>query len=171
MSQEFLNGFLAGVGATIFGFVLTMIWDCWKSNQQRKQLQDNLLTLLSDEIEYNSSIIKNNKSLITQELGYLKENKSIVNALDIPRKDFWEVFKLNYDYKFFSIEQVKYVKDIYFIISSIIENIQSRESYRISNQAMSNFHTRMEKYDSILIDLFDRFKNLSSDFKNFWIKK
>lgn len=165
MQQEFINGFLAGIGATTFGFVLTMIWDYWKSTQQRKQLQNNLLILLSDELKYNILVIKNNKSLLTQELNYLKENKSIVNALDIPREDFWEMFKLNYDYRFFSVERVKLIKDVYYITSSIIENIKSRENYRISNQAMSNFHIRMQKYNEILLNLFDKFEQLYSNFR------
>lgn len=67
MSREFINGVLIGSATTIFGFVLTMIWDYWKSNQQRKQLQSNLLTLLSDELEHNFSVIKNNKSVIIRE--------------------------------------------------------------------------------------------------------
>lgn len=165
MSREFINGILIGSAITIFGFILTMIWDRWKSNQQRKQLQSNLLTLLSDELEHNFSVIKNNKSVIIQELGYLKKNKSIVNALDIPREDFWEVFKLNYDHRFFSIERVKLIKDIYSLTSYVIENIESRENYRISNQAMSNFHTRMKKYDEILLGLFNNFEQLYSKYK------
>ena len=88
-----------------------------------------------------------------------------MNALDIPREDFWGVFKLNYDYRFFSVERVKLIKDVYYITSSIIENIKSREDYRISNQAMSNFHIRMQKYNETLLNLFDKFEQLYSNFR------
>ena len=166
MSQEFINGILIGVGATAFGFILTMVWDTWKIKQQRKGLQNNLLNLLSDELECNFSVVKRDKSSIEHELNYLKQGQNVINALDVPRADFWEVFKLNYDHKFFSYEQIKLIKDVYSKIHSIIVNIESRENYRISNGAMSNFSSRMSKYDEILLNLFNEFETMYGKFKS-----
>ena len=166
MSQEFINGILVGTGTTAFGFVLTMLWDGWKTGEERKSLQDNLLNLLSDELDYNAKVVARDKALIGQELSFLKEEKSVINALDTPRADFWEVFKQNYDRKFFSNEQIKIVKDIYSKIHSITANIESRENYRISNGAMSNFSNRMKIYDDILFTLFNEFEKLYNNFKS-----
>jgi hypothetical protein len=165
MSKEFISGVLIGTGTTALGFILTMAWDIWKTKREKRDLYDKLLNLLSDELEYNAKVVDSDKSLATQELSYLKQEASVVNALDTPRADFWEVFKQNYDHKFFSNEQIKVVKDIYSKIHSIIVNIESRENYRISNGAMSNFHTRMTKYNDILLNLFNEFTALYDSFR------
>ena len=155
--QEFINGILIGAGTTTFGFVLTMVWDVWKTRREKKSLQDNLLNLLSDELEYNAIVVKKGKELVLEELKYLEEKETIVSALDIPRADFWEVFKHNYDPKFFSNEQIAIIKEIYSKIHSIAVNIESRENYRISNGAMSNFSDRMKIYNLLLLDFVGEF--------------
>lgn len=166
MSQEFINGILIGTGTTAFGFALTMVWDIWKTNKEKQSLRDNLSNLLSDELEYNALVVKKDKSTITEELQHLMNEKSIVTALDTPIADFWGIFKQNYDRKFFSNEQIRLIKDIYSKIHSIIANIESRESYRISNGAMSNFTNRMTIYDNILVSLFNEFEELHNNFKS-----
>ena len=168
MSQELMRGILIGAGTTTFGFVLTMAWDVWKTRQERKSLQGNLLNLLSDELEHNALVVRENKSLIEQELNSLEEGRSLIKALAIPEADFWEVFKQNYDYKFFPTEKAKLVKDIYSKIHSIIVNIESRENYRISNGAMTSFSNKMTRYDNILLNLLNEFEVL---YKNFGSQK
>jgi len=164
MSQEFINGILIGAGTTAFGFMLTILWDVWKTRQRKQELQSSLLCLLKDELEYNFLIVQHNKSLVEKELRCLDKNQSIVNALDVPRMDFWEVFKMNYDDRFLSAEKLKILKNIYSVTHSIIVNIESRENYRVSNAAMTNFSTRMSKYDEILLGLFREFEQHYSSF-------
>lgn len=165
MSQEFINGILIGAGTTTFGFVLTMVWDVWKTRREKKSLQDNLLNLLSDELEYNISVTTAGKLSLEQELSCLEQKQSLVGAINTPRVDFWEVFKQNYDRNFFSNEQTKIINDIYSKIHLIIANINSRENYRISNGAMSNFEDRMIIYDKALIFLSNEFEGLCHKFK------
>lgn len=162
-----IGGILIGAGTTMLGFALAVGWDIWKVKREKKSLQGNLLNLLSDELEYNAIVVKKGIESMQKELQYLEEKKTIVNALDTPRADFWQVFKHNYDPKFFSSEQITVIKEIYSKIHSIAVNIESRENYRISNGAMSNFDNRMKIYDRLLLDFLAEFECLHHNFKLF----
>jgi hypothetical protein len=157
INPEWWGGFISGVVATILGFVLTMAWDYIKYRRETGERETAVLRAMREDIADNTSIAQQNIAMLIQEIQVLKEQKSVVAPLQPLQQGMWDLVKLNIPQKLSrSPDLLSHVRQTANLGSYAIETIRSRENYRITNGAMSNYHDRMRLYDETLLDLHQR---------------
>ncbi len=164
---DWIIPFAAGMGATIVGFVLTMIWDFYKFKREIRSREEALLNIITYELNDNINILNNNKTLLEHEISILDSKQSLVNPLLHLQYGFWDLLKAN---MYFPKEirnsdaSIKIIR-IAQKTKVIDDTIRSREEYRIHNSAMSTFHSRMKKYDQIILEDSEELLKLLDDFQ------
>ena len=150
--SQWLGGFISGVIATLIGFLLTIIWDIYKSRQNKKQKDDAILRAIKHELEENLEISKHNKSLLDEELGIIERGKEMVPPLIPMKSGFWELLKINLPMSLLKQEHVlEKLRDVSFLASHINESISSRQNYKNSSSMMSNYNNTIKIYDGIIV--------------------
>ena len=90
--------------------------------------------------------------VLTQELKILNQRQFIVTNITILKNDFWEIIKFNIPKDLLKENNLlKRLQDISSLTKSINENINSREIYRLNNNAMTNFSANMQHYDELIM--------------------
>jgi hypothetical protein len=153
--------FLTGVIVALIGVALTIAWDKYKSINQEK----NSLTTIAHELETNVSELEDNKQTILLELKVLGDKKVIVKPLVKLNDDFSSFLTMNCPNLFKNqANLLEEMRKITKLTNEINETIQSRESYRVNNGAMSNYETTIKIYDEILQNSILRLEMLMPDF-------
>lgn len=49
----FIKGIISGVGATLVGFILSMLWDTYKYKRDKKNQEQIIISAIKKELEYN----------------------------------------------------------------------------------------------------------------------
>lgn len=150
--SEWLTGFISGVTATIIGFIMTMLWDTFKFKRESKEREETVLSAVKEELISNLSILQYNQTLLQKEIEVIDENRSVVAPLSILQTGFWDLVKINLPQKLRKGNILVRIRRLAQLTDQINEKIQSRENYRINNQAMSNYHRRMKLYDETLLE-------------------
>ncbi len=159
--------FASGVGATIVGFALTMIWDFCKFKREIRSREKALLNVIQYELNENINILDNNEAIIKQELQVLSNHKSVVQPLMPFQHGFWDLLKVNLSFP----KELRYadssikIMRIAQIAKEINETIRSRQEYRIHSEAMTNFSQRMKIYDEILLEKAEELRKLLNEFQ------
>src|SRR5437762_1140520 len=157
INPEWWGGFISGVVATVLGFGLTMAWDYIKYRRETGEREAAVLRAVREEITDNTSVAEQNLMILTQEIQVLKEQKSVVAPLQPLQNGMWDLVRLNLPQKLVkSPDVLSGLRQTANVISYMTETIRSRENYRITNGAMSNYHDRMRLYDETLLDLHQR---------------
>ncbi len=149
--DNLITGILIGAGTTIVGFLLTISWDIYKYNRDQNEKDKAVLRTLSLEISENKKTINQNEIAIEAELKVLDQNKSIISPLGLLNNNSWEFVKLNLPKKLINDSTaLEFVSEISKLIREVNGIISSRENYRINNEAMSNYSTRIGLYDNLI---------------------
>ena len=150
--SEWIKGFISGVIATIIGFILTMLWDIYKSIRETKEREGRVLLAIKEDLNSNIVILSDNFDLISKELEYIKSGTSLVNPLVPLKTGFWELVKIYLPKKLVKEDILIKIRDIVRNSEHINEMIQSRENFRIHNMALTNFGAQLKKYDGIILE-------------------
>ena len=151
ISSEFWNGFYSGVFATLIGFVLTMIWDVWKTSRTEKKRDKAILKALQHECEENATVALQNGALFDQELQVLAEGKFLIVAMVPFKSGLWEVLRPSIPTKLLSnAELLSVLRDISLLVAHLNEGFRSRQTYKDTSGAMSNFTDRLKMLDELL---------------------
>jgi hypothetical protein len=146
-TTDLLVAFFSGVGATVFGFVLTMLWEWRKSIKQEYFVTD----ALKQELQNNKEILESNLVYINQELEIIDQGKSLVNPLNLLNGEFSNLLFISVPKKFKkNTDILMEIRKISRLSKENNETIKSRETYRVNNGAMSNYSSRMKIYGQIL---------------------
>lgn len=146
-TTDLLIAFFSGVGATIIGFLLTMLWEWRKSIKQESAVID----ALKQELQTNKEILENNLQYINQELEIIDQGRSLVNPLNLLNGDFSDLLFISIPKKLKKdTDLLMEIRKISRLSKENNETIKSRETYRVNNGAMSNYNSRMKKYGQIL---------------------
>ena len=140
LHKEWFLGLLGGVGATLLGFVCTLVWDVRKMRADAAERARAIRETVSEDLTANKQSIASNLAALQQELSALSRRESIVNALQLMRTGFWEIAKSNTPSKVFGAGNLVQLRDIGSRAEDVNEQVRSRENYRIHNGAMSNFN-------------------------------
>ena len=159
---DWIIPFAIGVGATIVGFALTMVWDFYKFKRDIRSREKALLNVLHYELNENINILDNNKAILEQELQVLTNHKSAVRPLIPLQYGFWDLLKVNLSFpkEIRNLDSSILIMRIAQMAKGINETIQSRQEYRIHSEAMSNFSSRMKIYDEIVIEKSEELRKL-----------
>lgn len=151
---EWMGGFVAGVIATLFGFVLTMVWDTVKYYRDRISKDNAVLFASRQEMEGNIEVLRENKKILEEELEIIqKEKKMLVVPLSPLNSFAWEVVAINLPKKLIKdVVLLKKVRDSAQSVVHINEIIRSRENYRTNSTGMSNYMDRIKSYNQLLLN-------------------
>jgi hypothetical protein len=150
LEKDWFLGFLSGVAATVFGFLLTIGWDVYKIRRDTREKQGTILRALSEELRENKIIVERDVNLLQQELAVLAEQKVVVRPLSVLKVGFWDIAKVNLPKALLTNDRLLKLRDVAALADDCNDQIRSRENYRIHNGAMSNFSQRMRIYDEPL---------------------
>jgi len=146
-TTDLLIAFFSGVGATIIGFLLTMLWEWRKSIKQESAVID----ALKQELQTNKEILESNLQYINQELQIIDQGKYLVNPLNLLNGDFSDLLFISIPKKLKKDTNLLLeIRKISRLSKENNETIKSRETYRINNGAMSNYSSKMKIYGQIL---------------------
>ncbi len=149
---------LLGGGLTLFGFVLAMGWDLLKTERGNRQREKSLFQAATAEVAAVSATVTNNQKLVRSELDLLSQQppRHLVSPLDPVPGGFWDVVKFNPPRTFVrDPETLTNVRDVARRTDQINEMIRSRETFRVGNLAISDFHGILRSYDKLLERLQD----------------
>jgi hypothetical protein len=119
---------------------------------ERVEREEAVLVAVRDEITSNLAIIEQNQRALQLELGVLADGKTLVTPLLLLHTGSWELLKVSIPERFFKEKgTLNSITDAFAKAGAINETVRSRENYRISNGAMSNFSSHMKLYDDDLI--------------------
>ena len=152
LAKEWFLGFLSGVGATVLGFGLTILWDLWKMRRERLDRDQAVSNAVSEELASNKHAMQNNRTILDQDLKAIPQRMSVIQPLSILKTGFWDVAKINPPARFLESGRMAKVRDLAVAAEQVNEVIRSREDYRIHNGAMSSFHDTLKIYDEIILE-------------------
>lgn len=154
--SEFFNGVIA----TVIGFGLGIGWDTWKDHRQQRQRDEAVSRAVSNDLEANLKSIDADLRTLNEELRLLPQGSFKVQPLTVMKVGFWEVAKINPPAELIISGRLGSLADLSERCQALNELLQSRETYRLHNESMSNFHDRMAIYDQLAIGAMQDVRNL-----------
>jgi DNA-directed RNA polymerase subunit N (RpoN/RPB10) len=146
-----IRAYFFGVISVLIGFVIVVLWDRYKARIQEK----NSLTTIVQELEVNRIIGCDNRNILLQEQEWIRLGQLNLKPLTKLNHDFSTFLTMNCPSVFKNqIQLLEEVRKISKLTKEINEVIQSRESYKINNGAMSNQVSVITKYDGFLVNMF-----------------
>ncbi len=151
MSDDVKN-MLLGAGLTTFGFILTMIWDLYKSNSESSNKEKRLKSLLSNDIKKLKERLAKLDEIVRDELEVMNNNQTLV--LSLPH--------LNLMYPgILLIERPKFLEsnnslaeklfELEVETSYLNELIAAREAHKTNNGAMTNYMSRLKTQNEVIL--------------------
>jgi hypothetical protein len=170
--SEWTKGFISGLFATLIGFMLTVLWETFKSFREKRQKDKIVRKLIVDVLTENIATITEINIFLEQELLAIQTRQSIVTNMTILNSDIWDLVKFHIpDDLLKSNEMLKRLQAISGKVKRINESIHSRESYRLSNQAMDNYSRRLKIYDELIMSENTKLLGLIDSFLTDYQKK
>jgi len=155
MSSEYLvgtiTGLIGGIGGTIVGFLLFVLYDRRTHKKTEQQTKLKILTMLKSELKDNLRIAEVNQSLLSQDIALISERKGIIQSLAFYEESSWHIAQANDIYSCIGDEAYKLLADAYVSLSYSNAHLASRESYITFNGAMSNYNQNLLSHDQALI--------------------
>ena len=162
--SQWVTGFISGVAATIVGFVFTMIWDLYKYRRDTNQREKSIIDITRHEIEENRQASVENISLLDGELEILDKKKEIVRPLLLLKTGFWDLLKGNIPKQFLTnVKLIEKIQSLSLLASHINEQVRSRQNYKNSNSAMSDYNSSVKIQDKMILADLKRFNNNADD--------
>ena len=158
-----LIGFISGVAATVFGFILTIGWDIYKMRQDEHDREQTVIRALREELIENKAVADQNVTILNLELDVLAQDKSVIKPLLVLKTGFWDIAKVNLPKTLFVGDRLLKLRNLVSLAEDCNEQIRSRENYRIHNGAMTNFSTTMRLYDEPLLQELNALKASAAD--------
>ena len=151
LRKEWFLGALSGVVATVIGFSLAITWDIYKMRTEGRERTQVAMTVIAEELAANRTLIERNITLLRKDLDFLGEKKSLVQPLSFLKTGFWDVAKVTLREDTLPPAQLMKLRQAVSLTEQANEEIRSRETYRLHNGAMSNFHDHLAFYDEALL--------------------
>jgi len=161
LSNEFWNGFYSGVLATLIGFALTMVWDVWKTWRTDLQRDKGVIRALLSECEENANIAQTNVTMLEQELQVLAQNRHLITTAVPLKTGLWEALRPSIPTKLLSnVELLSLLRDVSAQVGYLNEGFRSRQTYKDTSGAMSNFSDRVKNVDEHLRAQLEMLKDM-----------
>lgn len=140
----------------VVGFVLAIVWDIWKSYRETVAETKRAIRVITQEIGNNLHVLATNVALLKQDIAVADKGQEVVQALNFLSLAAGETEFLRGSLERKSRELAERVGNLYATAKRINDQIQARESYRITNGAMSNFAGRRKLINSMLIPVLEQ---------------
>jgi len=141
---------LGAIIAIITGILSAHFIELIRAKKKKKKLK----AILKIEFSSLKKIANRNVRLINNELEIINGHETIVMSLSKFSDYFWDLSKdlLSEDQKFHALRLLKKLNSELNSLNSIIE---SRDNYRITNPAISNYHTTLKTFDLTIKNLLE----------------
>ncbi len=149
--SEYYAGFVTGVFATLLGFALTISWDLIIRSRDKTKKDNAVLKILKQEVQNNIDMLRSNQTILSDEIESIKTKSYYVTPLMPLQESMWQIISLNMPKKIINnVEILELLRVSLQDVRNVIEVMNSRENYRISNTSMTNYNNRMKIYDETL---------------------
>ncbi|MCW4033685.1 MAG: hypothetical protein NWF08_09910 [Candidatus Bathyarchaeota archaeon] len=128
--NDYLLGFLSGVGATIFGFILTMSWEIWRDRKRESKEKQKVIGNLLTELKENLRIIELNKELCNKNIAIAKEKRQVIGSPIFLHNSAWDLVKISGFLSRLKYKQLKEIEENYHLIEVLNTQIGIRENSR-----------------------------------------
>ena len=129
-----------------------------KEERYREEETQTTVLFLKNELGINSAIANENGMAVNRDLSLLKEHRSILNPLAEFKSEMWNVAKSRGVRFITNLDDVNRIERAYAGMEIANYKIRSRENYRLTNRAMSNFEEGMMKIDTGLLVTIEEVK-------------
>lgn len=150
--SDWATGFASGVGATIVGFIFTMLWDIYKHRRDVSSRSNAVIDAVRQDLEENLAVILENRDFLNHELNALPQRQELIPPLKLLNSGFWEIVKLERPEKLVANASLfGQMQELSQLISYLNDCVQARQIYKLSNAAMSNYFSLLKRHDEILL--------------------
>ena len=133
---------IVAVLAVVLGFVLGTGWDVIKTWRTDRTELARAIRTVDQEIDINHRVIANDTDFLRNDDVASDNNQEIVGPLDVFKTTAGEVAFLKGSFENKSVELSLQVRDAYTTLAVLNREIESREMYRATNAAMTNYNVR-----------------------------
>ena len=158
LRREWFLGALGGVIATVVGFLLAIMWDLYKIRTEGRERTQTAVAAIAEELSANQRLIERNMTLLRKDLEVLPEKKSVIQPLSLLKTGFWDVAKISLTRGALPPGQLMKLRHAVSLAEQANEEIRSRETYRLHNGAMSNYHDHLAIYNAALLKTLEELR-------------
>lgn len=145
LALECLVGILVGI---VIGIVISN----YTIEQEAKNRDDSIIIALKAELLVNEDILKKDKEIIESDIKVHSQRRLVVAPLSLINNS-WDLIKFNLPKRLIEDQKLLALfRKISLLTYETNSFIISRENYRLNNEAMTNFHTRMKIYDELILN-------------------
>jgi len=161
---EWEVGFISGVGATIIGFILTMLWDVYKFRRDITGKETSIMNIVKYEVEENRNASVENSKLLEEENAIISSGSVLVPPLLNMKSGYWGILIANTPRNLLkNTELLEKIQSVAILSGHINEQIKSRQMYKDTNSAMTNFKNTLEVKNNVIINDLSRFNDVIDD--------
>lgn len=150
MSFEYVTGTITGIIATVVGFILTSLNERRRNKKTERDNRIKIINLLLNELKDNLEMAEENLKLFALSLESTKKNQRLVIAPVLFYDSSWHMAQASGIALFIDTEAYKFLTETYITMTFMNTQFNARESFRMSNMALSNFNDVLTTYDQVL---------------------
>jgi len=155
--SQWVSGFISGVGATLIGFLCTILWDVYKYRRDIDQRDRAIINYVKHDLEENRNLATENKSMLMNELEIIDQGKELVRPLLLMKTGFWDLLKANLPKKIINnSDLLENIQGLSLLGGHINEEIRSRQNYKNASSSMSNYNSTIKIHDELLVSDIDQ---------------
>ena len=148
--SDYVLGVISGSAATLAGFGFTMAWDLWKIRREDNRRKQAIYRAVKHELQENAEIGKTNLALLDEESKMLSEGYLLVPMITF-KEGMWDLLKANLpDELLKQTELLTGLRDASLGASHLNVGLASRQVYKDTSGAMSNFHQTLKNRNGLL---------------------
>jgi hypothetical protein len=160
-----LRSLIIGVLAASFGFVLTMLWDLWKSHREESRRTVAILRAIEAELKENIEIAKFNTIHLEIEMRALNDRESTVIGATVPFKHgILDLLKINLPEKLLERESLlSMLSNITIAVWRLNHGMLNRQTYHDANMTTTNLHQNMKLWNMTLLGQLKKLPDIVED--------
>jgi hypothetical protein len=143
---------MGAVALVVLGFALAEIGALLRGWLGSRKRDKALVRAARDEVSSLIAVVQNNQALVQRELGLLAQQQPqhLVNPLDPIPTGFWEAVRWNPPRQLAKGNALSQTRDVARRTQLVNSIIESRETFRMNNMALSGLHQTLQSYDQLL---------------------
>jgi hypothetical protein len=151
---DFIAGASVALVATLLGFFFAAGWDVWKESRREVREQQRAARLVLDEIAINTDLLKALRNYLNRDTELSKTGQEVVSPPTRLAVEAWQTTRLAGSFSS-RLEFAAELAATYLHLTIINQRLQTRELFRATNQALTDYHLRRALINNDLADGLD----------------
>src|ERR1700754_2386510 len=136
-----------------------MVWDLLRSQYEAAKRSKTSIVAITRSLDDNRDICQENIKALRSEIGYLEQDKDIIEPLLNLDDGLWQLLRLQLPHRIATTpDLLRGIGYLFQCISAINGQIAARETYRHTNANHNDFMNHMYRLDNALV----------ADFESLW---